>query len=282
MERRQLGRTGLRVPVIGMGTRRAFNVKDDAGAARCEAVVDAAIDAGANLFDTSPMEGEAERVLGLALADRRDEALVATKVWARTRAVGEAQIERALDWFERLDLYLVHNLLAVRDHLPLLEKLRAQDQVGAVGGSHYLPSAHADLIDLIREQKLSVVEVTYHPLERAAEDELLAVAEQTHTGVLVMRPFGGGALLENPPAVAELEPLAPFGVRTWPQALLKWILSDPRVHAVIPGTSSVEHVRENAAAGDPPWLREPERELVQKLAERARLNHLADARGRSS
>jgi aryl-alcohol dehydrogenase-like predicted oxidoreductase len=269
MERRQLGKTGLRVPVIGLGTWRVFNVRDDAGEARCEAVADAAIDAGANFFDTSPMYGEAERVLGLVIADRREEAIVTTKVWARVRAVGEQQIEQAIGWFERVDLYLVHNLLALRDHLPALRELRDRGLVGAVGGSQYLPSAYPELIELMRDGTLDAVEIPYHPLEREAEEELLPAAEEHDIGVIAMRPFGSGALLANPPSPEDLAPLAEFGIRTWPQALLKWLLSDRRVHVAIPATSSADHMRENAEAGGPPWLGEAERERIRELAVRA-------------
>ena len=85
-------------------------------------------------------------------------------------------------------------------------------------------------------------------------------------GVVVMRPFGQGALLRRPPADEDLQPLAPFGVRTWAQALLKWGLSDPRCHVAIPATSRAGRTTENAAAGDPPWFGEAERALVARLA----------------
>jgi aryl-alcohol dehydrogenase-like predicted oxidoreductase len=84
--------------------------------------------------------------------------------------------------------------------------------------------------------------------------------------VIVMRPLGAGALTRRSPPPQELDPLAPFGVRTWPQALLKWALSDPRVDAVVPATSDPEHAGENALAGDPPWLGDDERRLVEQLA----------------
>jgi aryl-alcohol dehydrogenase-like predicted oxidoreductase len=59
-----------------------------------------------------------------------------------------------------------------------------------------------------------------------------------------------------------------FGIDTWAQALLKWILSDPRVHCAIPATSSVEHMRENAAVGDPPWFDAAARDYVTELGAR--------------
>ena len=72
------------------------------------------------------------------------------------------------------------------------------------------------------------------------------------------------------PAPEALAPLAPYGVRTWAQALLKFILSDRRVSCVIPATSKPERMTENARAGEPPWLGPDERALVERLAGAAR------------
>jgi diketogulonate reductase-like aldo/keto reductase len=81
-----------------------------------------------------------------------------------------------------------------------------------------------------------------------------------------MRPFGEGALLRRAPDASELRPLAPFGVTTWAQALLKWVLSDPRCHVAIPATAHPDRIPENAAAGAPPWFGPDERRLVSRLA----------------
>src|SRR6266571_3711008 len=99
MEYRNLGKTGLQVPLVGMGTWQTFDVRGAEPERARHAVVDAALAAGANFFDSSPMYGEAERVLGGALRGRRDEALVATKVWTASAAEGRAQVERALGYF---------------------------------------------------------------------------------------------------------------------------------------------------------------------------------------
>jgi diketogulonate reductase-like aldo/keto reductase len=81
-----------------------------------------------------------------------------------------------------------------------------------------------------------------------------------------MRPLGEGRLLGSHVLPETLAPLHPFGVTTWPQALLKWILSDRRCHTVIPATSSPAHMRENAAAGAPPWFDAEQRAYVSRLA----------------
>ena len=81
MEKRTFGTTGLSVPAIGMGTWQTFDVRGAAADAERRAIVDAAFAAGTTLFDTSPMYGQSERVLGRALEGRRAEATVADKVW---------------------------------------------------------------------------------------------------------------------------------------------------------------------------------------------------------
>ena len=81
--------------------------------------------------------------------------------------------------------------------------------------------------------------------------------------MIVMRPLGEGSRLRRSPPAEVLEEL---GVQTWPQALLKWALSDPRVDVVIPATRDAEHARENAVAGSPPWFDDEQRRLVERFA----------------
>ena len=269
MERRRLGGSGLEVPAVGMGTWATFDVRGDRDERSRREVVDVALDAGADLFDSSPMYGEAERVLGLALEGRRDAAWVATKVWASSAQEGRAQIEFALRCFGgRVDLYQVHNLLAWREQLGELERRRDAGEVAAIGATHYSPRAFVDLAEVMRTGRITAIQVPYNPLERDVEREILPLAEELDIGVVVMRPFGEGTLMRRPPSRAELSPLREFGIETWGEALLKWILSDPRCHVAIPATRSPVHMAENAAAGAPPWLDPEARDLVARLAVR--------------
>jgi aryl-alcohol dehydrogenase-like predicted oxidoreductase len=84
----------------------------------------------------------------------------------------------------------------------------------------------------------------------------------------VMVPLGSGRLVRNAPPRSELEPLREFGVETWAQALLKFVLSDRRVSGAIPATSSPDRMRENARAGEPPFFGDEERRYVTGLARR--------------
>jgi aryl-alcohol dehydrogenase-like predicted oxidoreductase len=270
MERRTLGRAGLEVPAVGMGTWRTFDVRGAAAEQNARAVVDAALDAGANFYDSSPKYGMAERVLGAALGARRDRALVATKVWADAPAEGQRQAERALSFFGGwIDVYQIHNLLRWREHLALLEQLRDAGRVRVIGATHYSASAFGELRQVMETGRIAMIQIPYNPLQRDVERIILPLAAELGLGVVVMRPFGEGGLMRRPPDAAALAPLRPFGVTTWAQALLKWILSDPRCHVVIPATSRPERMIENAAAGEPPWFGADERALVARLATQA-------------
>jgi aryl-alcohol dehydrogenase-like predicted oxidoreductase len=264
VEQRRLGASGLQVPVVGFGTYRTFDVSDPA---QIRPVVDAALDGGARLFDSSPMYGQAERVLGEALDGRRDRALVATKVWTEDDREAERQIERALAYYGgRVDIYQVHNLVAWEKRLARLERLRDAGQVTAVGITHYRPQAFAELMQIVRSGRVTCIQVPYNPREREVEREVLPLAAELNIGVIVMRPLHVGALARTPPRAEWQSRLAPFGARTWAQALLKWLLSDPRVTTVIPATRDPGHARDNIAAGDPPWFGPDEREYVARLA----------------
>lgn len=271
MDRRVLGNSGLEVPAVGMGTWRTFNVYGAGPEQHCARIVQRACDMRANFFDSSPMYGHAERVLGQAVRDRRDDVLIATKVWASAEDEAADQVANALTSFGgRIDLYQIHNLVGWKPRLSMLERLRADGRVRAIGATHYSQSAFGELRTVMNTGRITAIQIPYNPVECAAEQEILPLAHDLGLGVVVMRPFGEGSLLRRQPSVRDLAPLKPFNVTTWPQALLKWSLSDPRCHVAIPATSSEEHMRSNATAGDPPWFGPDERKYVARLARNAR------------
>jgi aryl-alcohol dehydrogenase-like predicted oxidoreductase len=252
METRELGAGGPRVPVVGMGTWQTLDVRGDR-----DDVVHAALDAGSTFLDTSPMYGEAPRVLAHGLEGRRDEAFVADKLWTPDDAKAERQAERALNWFGRVDLYQVHNLVKTSARLSLLERLKEEGKVGVIGATHYSASAFDELAEVMRSGRIQAIQIPYNPRQREVEKEILPLAEELGIGVVVMRPFAEGALVRRQ---TEFEGL------TWPQALLKWVLSDPRITVAIPATSKPERVHENAAAGDGAWFDDDQRAHVARLA----------------
>ena len=269
MERRRLGETGLEVPAIGLGTWQVLDVRGSEEASRHE-VVRAALEEGADLFDSSPMYGEAERVLGEALREHgRDRAIVATKVWTSNDREAERQISASLGYFGgHVELYQIHNLVAVERRLDTLHRLEVEGRVRAVGATHYSRAAFSDMMSVMRSGRVDFVQVPYNAAETTVTGELLPLARELGLGVIAMVPLGSGRLVRRSPPESELEPLREFGVETWAQALLKFVLSDARVSCAIPATSSPDRMRENARAGEPPWFGDEERAYVADLARR--------------
>jgi aryl-alcohol dehydrogenase-like predicted oxidoreductase len=250
MEHRRFGRTGWEVPVVGLGTWQTFDV-GPGGERAARDVIDAVWEGGTRLFDSSPMYGRSERVLGRALGGRRADALVATKIWTSSAVEARRQLAAQLEFFGgRVDLEQVHNLVGWRDHLDWLEQERAAGRIGFLGATHYAASAFDDLEEVMRTGRIDAIQVPYNPLERDAERRILPLAAELDLGVIAMRPLGGGALTSR------------FDARE----LLKWTLADERIHVAIPATSSGAHARANTAAGAAPWPSPAERQALMSLA----------------
>jgi aryl-alcohol dehydrogenase-like predicted oxidoreductase len=266
METRLLGKIGIAVSVVGMGTWQTYDVRD---AAEVQPVTDAVLADGATFFDSSPMYGAAERVLAQTLGKGRDQVVVATKVWAGSAREGREQIRRALEWYGgMIDLYQIHNLLAWSTHLPYLEELRARGAIRAIGITHYSASELGEMARILETGRVDAVQVPYNPEEREVERTLLPLAAARGLGVILMRPLGQGALARRSPPARELAFLADFGLTTWAQALLNWGVSDPRVTVSIPATGDVRHAADNCAVGAARRFDAAARERVAALAGR--------------
>jgi diketogulonate reductase-like aldo/keto reductase len=240
-----------------MGTWQTFDTADGR-----TPIVDEALSVGMKLFDSSPMYGRAEDTLAKALHGRRDEAIIATKIWTSSAPEGQEQAAHALRLFGRIEIYQVHNLVNWPAQLRLLERLKGEGKVMAVGATHYDPSAFDDLCEVMRTGQLDMIQVPYNPRRREAEHRVLPLAAELGLGVLTHSPLRCG-VLDRPPSANEIKA---FGLKTWAQAILKWIASDPRVSCVLTATKTPGRPSENAQAGDPPWLDNDQRErLAQQL-----------------
>jgi aryl-alcohol dehydrogenase-like predicted oxidoreductase len=268
MEFRQLG--SLRVPVIGLGTARTFDVTADRDIAIRRQIIERCVAAQVTFVDSSPMYGQSERVIGLTTAGCRERVQLATKVWCHGRAQGEAQVDNSFRLLKSdyIEVLQIHNLVDWRTHLGTLERLRDQGRIGLIGITHYSTSAYPTMLEIMRSGRVHTVQIPYNVRERSCEDRILPVAEELGIGVIVMEPFDKGRYAKGLRRRPDLSPLADFGIRTWGQALLAWVLSERRVSVVIPATSRPERVEENAVAGTigvlPPELREYIRQETER------------------
>jgi diketogulonate reductase-like aldo/keto reductase len=239
-----------------MGTWQTFDTAQDR-----TPIVDEALSVGMDLFDSSPMYGRAEETLSRALKGRRERAIIATKLWTSSPSEGREQANHALRLFGRVEIYQVHNLVNWPAQLRLLEQLKGEGKVDAVGATHYDPSGFDDLCHLMSTGRLDMVQVPYNPRRREAERRVLPLAAELGLGVFTHSPMRYG-VLDRPPSPDVIEAL---GVRTWAQAILKWIASDPRVNCVLTATQTPGRPTENAPAGDPPWFDADQRERLVEL-----------------
>ncbi|VWX62822.1 Diketogulonate reductase-like aldo/keto reductase [Burkholderiales bacterium 8X] len=254
MNTRPIPSTGEALPVIGCGTWVGFgHAPDSADYSRLPGVLDALFAAGGKLLDSSPMYGRSEENTGalLAAAQAHGKAFLATKVWTRGRDAGIAQMEASFKHLRtrRIDLMQVHNLVDTRTHLATLRRWKDEGRVRYIGVTHYTASAHGEVEDALRKEKLDFVQINYSIDAREAEERLLPLAAERGVAVIVNLPFGGGGLLRQ----LRDKPLpgwaAEIGCESWAQVLLKFVLGHPAVTCTIPGTSRAEHMAQNAAAG---------------------------------
>ncbi|MGZ8254348.1 MAG: aldo/keto reductase [Burkholderiaceae bacterium] len=272
---RPIPSSGEPLPVVGLGTWITFNVGNDrALREQCFAVMRAFFEAGGRLIDSSPMYGSSQDVIGdgLARLGHPSGLFAADKVWIGSGGGGPGQIEasRRLWRVARFDLLQVHNLLAWQDHLPTLLAMKREGRLRYVGITTSEGRRHREFEQIMREQPLDFVQLSYNALDRAAEERLLPLARERGMAVLVNRPFRQGQLTRALARHALPGWAGEIGCRSWAQVLLKFVLAHPAVTCAIPATSNVDHVRENLAAAKEPLPDERMRKRivsdVEKLA----------------
>lgn len=271
MHERTVPATGERLPIIGLGTWRTFDVgRSSSDRAPLEACLTEFTALGGRVLDTSPMYGRAEEVTGdlLAKLALRDRLFVATKVWTSGKRRG---VEQMMDSMRKLrvtqvDLMQVHNLVDVVVHLETLREWKQEGRIRYLGITHYTARHHADLARMLESEAVDFVQINYSVAEPEAERRVLPLAAERGVAVIVNRPFGGGGALSRlrsrpvPPWASEID------CTSWAQLLLKFVVSHPAVTVVIPATSSVEHLRDNMRAGVGALPDEPLRQRIAAAA----------------
>ena len=258
---RRIPRTGEPVPAVGLGTWQVFDVAGNAAEmAQAKDTLTVFVERGGRVVDSSPMYGSSESVTGQLAAELSvpGKLFVATKVWTSGRQAGIRQMEDSMKKLrvERLDLMQVHNLVDADTHLATLRDWKASGRIRYAGITHYHAGAHADLEKLITRGDIDFVQVNYSLAEPEAEPRLLRAATDSGTAVIVNRPFAEGAMFGRVKGKALPDWAVEVGCASWAQFFLKWILAQPAVTCVIPGTRNPTHVADNLGAAAGPLLDE--------------------------
>jgi diketogulonate reductase-like aldo/keto reductase len=267
MHQRKIPSTGELLPVVGCGTWRTFDIgnRPESRVPLAE-VLRVLFEAGGSAIDTSPMYGSAEAVVGdlLAAAGTRAKAFIATKVWTSGREKGVSQMENSMRLLQTgcIDLMQIHNLVDWRTHLSTLRAWKVEGRIRCLGVTHYTQSGHDELEAVLRAEAWDFVQLNYALDDRAVERRLLPLAAERGVAVLVNQPFGGGGLLRKLIGRKLPDWAGEVGCTSWAQILLKFVLANPAVTCVIPGTGKPEHMRDNVGAGVGAY---PDAALLKKM-----------------
>ena len=251
---RAIPSSGEKLPVIGLGTSRVFDVGASAAErAPLKEVLRSFVQLGGRLVDSSPMYGQAERVVGESAAELglRDSLFLATKVWTSGRDAGIKSMETSLRLLEakKLDLLQVHNLVDVQTQLATLRLWKKEGRARYLGVTHYTEARQDDVARVLKNEPLDFVQINYSVMERAAAERVFPVAQERGVAVIVNRPFGAGGLFGRVRGKTLPEWAAEIDCQTWAQFFLKWIVAHPAVTCVIPATSKAAHLADNMQGG---------------------------------
>ena len=251
---RTIPSSGEKLPVIGLGTWRTFDVDlTTDNRTQLEEVLSLFVKLGARVIDSSPMYGRAEDLIGDLVQTQgiRDKVFLATKVWTRGKESGTKSMERSMALLrtKQIDLMQVHNLLDVQTHLATLREWKEQGRIRYLGITHYEAGAFPDVEKIMRSEKLDFVQINYSLMERDAEARVLPLAQERGVAVIVNRPFGAGDLFDKVRSKPLPDWAAEFDCHSWAQFFLKWIVAHPAVTCAIPATNKPGHLEDNMQGG---------------------------------
>jgi len=252
MRIKSFGSTGYQVPVIGQGTWYI----DEQGRATAVAALRRGLDRGMTHIDTAEMYGAAEEVVGEAIAGRREEVFLVSKVLPQNASAKGtvSACERSLRRLrtDYLDCYLLH----WREDYPLqetfdsFEALMSDGKILSWGVSNFDVPDLEEAWDIAGDAGIACNQVLYHLKERAIEHAVLPWCERHGLAVVAYSPFGHGNFprLDSGEGRVLAEIANRYGA-TPRQIALAFVTRRPSLFA-IPKASTPEHAEENAAAGD--------------------------------
>jgi aryl-alcohol dehydrogenase-like predicted oxidoreductase len=239
--------SGERLPAVGLGTAQVFDTNDEATRQKAAAVLRALVAGGGRLVDTSSVYRDAEAVLGEVMipAGLRDKLFIATKL----ESPDAAELKRSLGRLqtEKLDLLQFHNVRDPQQSLAQFKDWKAQGVCRYIGITSTRHEQYAAIEAVLAREKPDFVQIDYSLDDREAEKRILPVAAEVKAAVLTALPFGRARLFRAVHG-KELPDWARGFADTWAQFFLKYLLADPRVTAVIPGTADAAHMTDNLGA----------------------------------
>ena len=244
---RAIPSSGERVPAVGLGTASIFDTADAASRGKAAAVVQALVANGGRLIDTASTYGDAEIVMGdeIARANLRDKIFIATKL--ESPDAGELKRSLARLKTAKVDLLQLHNVRRLNQSLGQFREWKANGVCRYTGITSTYHGDFPAIEAVLKREKPDFVQIDYSIDVRDAEKRILPLAAEVKAGVLTALPFGRGRLFSAVRGQSIPDWAKDFA-GSWAQFFLKYLLGDPRVTAVIPGTGDAKHLVDNLGA----------------------------------
>lgn len=248
---------GEMLPVIGLGTSQVFEVGDNqAKHKQLRGVVEMLVEGGGSLIDTASSYGTAEEVIGAIATGTplRRSIFIATKLEARGGPEAQDEFAMSLKRLQvnQVNLVQLHNVQDGDPGLGFFRELKDAGKTRYIGATTTFKDSYGAMERLIRVEKPDFIEVDCSIENRGAEDRIIPAAAEVDAAVLIALPFGRSSLFRK----VHGKPLPPvakdIGAETWGQMFLKYLLGNPAITAVIPGTDSAVHLQDNLSAGRGP------------------------------
>ena len=199
------------------------------------------------------MYGRSEQVVGDLTAELqlKDKIFEATKVWIEGESNGLDQMNASMNLMQvnQMDLMQIHNLLDWRLHLKTLRKWKEEGKIRYIGITHYHSGGYEEVEKILRNEPLDFLQINYNLAIRESSNRILPLAKDQGVAVLINRPYQGGSLFKKFKNKTLPEWASEFDANSWGQFFLKFILANPAVTCVIPGTSKAKHMLDNVQAG---------------------------------
>ena len=251
---RPIPHSGENLSVIGLGTSQVFEVADDPARRKaCAEVLKTLVAGGGKLVDTAPSYGTAESVVGdlVAATGLTGRVFLATKLEDYDANTAAAQLHASLQRLRtnRVDLMQLHNVGDPHQDLAILREWKAQGLCRYFGITTSFGGDFDAVEAVLRRQKPDFLQVNYSLADRAAEKRVIPAAAEVGAAVLTDLPFARNRLFQAVRGQKLPEWASDFDATSWAQFLLKYLLGNEAVTAVIPGTSNPEHMADNLGAG---------------------------------
>lgn len=252
--KRTIPSSNEKIPAVGLGTWQTFDAgENEKERAPLKEVLKTLVENGGSVVDSSPMYGSSERVVGDLSTELslNNKLFIATKVWTSGKEAGIRQMNNSFALLKRktIDLMQIHNLVDWQTHISTLRTWKDEGKIRYIGITHYTEGAYASIEQILKTTSIDFLQINYSLLSRKAEQQLFPLAMDKKVAVIINQPFEEGELFSRvkgkslPPWAKE------FDCNSWGQFFLKFILAQPAVTCVIPGTSKPHHMLDNIGAG---------------------------------